>query len=181
MMIPVFAHLMTVVNFITGPTADQGVPANSQDTEVQLRSPSPRSYFTPILPPVMHPLKCNDEKDFPGHADVDILRQYEGVFDFCQHEVAQQTFTKLDDVLLSPGREARRIFEDPGGVKHEFKVFWEGGCKIMATKQEIQRPLGEDGPSCAKIMRWNFENCTNGGVGGSVKIGCLIWTYNGGI
>ncbi|KAF6813590.1 hypothetical protein CMUS01_12799 [Colletotrichum musicola] len=101
---------------------------------------------------------------------------------FCQSEKGRASLSKArNDNAPFPAVRYRGI--DQWGINHDFKVEWKRGCNTMERVQGIQLPLGEPptpSPNCVDLMRANYDNCDNGGVGGSVQVGCLIFTYNGG-
>ncbi|OLN87028.1 hypothetical protein CCHL11_06540 [Colletotrichum chlorophyti] len=145
------------------------------------REISPRTFELDGLE--MHPIQCNNEDDFRGHADIHPQRQRQSVVKFCnQVRWGYKPFTRDDDIKQNHLRGIRRRYTDGAGVNHDFRIIWEGGCRTTAHEQSPYRPLpGDSGPNCYQIMKWNFRNCTNGGVGGSTKLGCLVYTYNGGL
>ncbi|KAK8127784.1 hypothetical protein PG984_008892 [Apiospora sp. TS-2023a] len=65
-----------------------------------------------------------------------------------------------------------------------FQIYWKDGCELEngATKLDIRNPLSEkpDYDRCPSIMQDNFLRCNNGGVGGSVQAGCLVYDFNAG-
>lgn len=152
-----------------------------------------------------HNRVCNNEKDFKGHADINPAMQYEGCSRFCKSEKGKVTLSR--ELHGSPPYPAARYrHKDRNGINHDFKVEWKRGCKTTQESQSILGPLGmpPDGPGCVDLMRANYEKCKvnpfqpiclfrrsgvtddayclgyNGGVGGSIQVGCLVFTYDGG-
>ncbi|KAK1600759.1 uncharacterized protein LY79DRAFT_664975 [Colletotrichum navitas] len=120
---------------------------------------------------------CNLEADYSPHDPIDPKKQEKGVSAFCD-------LLRGKGGYLEPGMESQRVeFQDANGGRHHYKVEWAAGCQTEVESQAIRRPLGHVGASlnCHDLMRENYLLCHNGGVGGKVQVGCLIYTYNGGI
>ncbi|KAJ4246554.1 hypothetical protein NW762_013495 [Fusarium torreyae] len=65
-------------------------------------------------------------------------------------------------------------------VVYEYTVTWLQDCTTDTDTQDIRWPLGLGGDTTAySIMRDAFENCNNGGIGGTIQAGCLLYTFNG--
>ncbi|EXF76795.1 hypothetical protein CFIO01_05089 [Colletotrichum fioriniae PJ7] len=137
---------------------------------------TPRSYFTPVREPEMHPVQCHNEADFRGHADIEPNLFFEGVYKFCQERYdTTQVLDATDDPTNAAyddgdGRLARNAswrYRDWHGVNHDFRVWWEAGCRVTVGKQSVRRPLGEEGdpvwtPGCYEIMgSTHFESHVN--------------------
>ncbi|OHE93363.1 hypothetical protein CORC01_11312 [Colletotrichum orchidophilum] len=185
-MSPMEIYILFVHILIVGIAANP-IHLNERRTEAQTSAVdiSPRSYFTPVYKPEMHPVQCHDEADFRGHADIDPQMMWRGIYGFCSEQYAStQTLDKTDDPTYNNGhlvRTASWRYRDWHGVNHDFRVWWEPGCRVTVGTQSLQRPLGEGGPDCRDIMSSTYDECTgNGGVGGRMKVGCLIYEYKGG-
>ncbi|KAJ0296936.1 hypothetical protein COL5a_010505 [Colletotrichum fioriniae] len=114
----------------------------------------------------MHPVQCHNEADFRGHADIEPNLFFEGVYKFCQERYdTTQVLDATDDPTNAAyddgdGRLARNAswrYRDWHGVNHDFRVWWEAGCRVTVGKQSVRRPLGEEGdpvwtPGCYEIM-----------------------------
>lgn len=134
---------------------------------------TPRSYFTPVREPEMHPVQCHNEADFRGHADIEPNLFFEGVYKFCQERYdTTQVLDATDDPTNAAyddgdGRLARNAswrYRDWHGVNHDFRVWWEAGCRVTVGKQSVRRPLGEEGdpvwtPGCYEIMGSTHYEC----------------------
>ncbi|OBR15220.1 exo-1,3-beta-D-glucanase [Colletotrichum higginsianum IMI 349063] len=120
---------------------------------------------------------CHNETDHSPHSPVDSQKQEKSVAAFCGLLRGRGGYMEV-------GMESQRMeFQDLNSVHHHLKVEWAAACETDVEKQSIRRPLGEisAAPNCDSLMRDNYINCKNGGVGGKVQVGCLIYTYNGGI
>ncbi|GKT48097.1 uncharacterized protein ColSpa_08278 [Colletotrichum spaethianum] len=120
---------------------------------------------------------CNIEADYTPHDAIDSQKQEKGVSAFCG-------FLRGKGGYLEPRGMSQRVeFQDEKGVRHHYKVEWAAGCQTDVKSQSIRRPLRpiSASPICDDLMRDNYLKCNNGGVGGKVQVGCLVYTYNGGI
>ncbi|WKT43521.1 hypothetical protein QSH57_008357 [Fusarium oxysporum f. sp. vasinfectum] len=70
--------------------------------------------------------------------------------------------------------------ETSHGVVYEYKVNWAQDCITDGDTQDIRWPLGQAGDITAySLMRGAFEKWNNGGIGGSIQAGRLVYTFNG--
>ncbi|KAL5625863.1 hypothetical protein FOBRF1_000206 [Fusarium oxysporum] len=70
--------------------------------------------------------------------------------------------------------------ETSHGVVYEYKVNWAQDCTTDGDTQDVRWPLGQSGDvTTSSLMRGAFEKCNNGGIGGSIQAGCLVYTFNG--
>ncbi|KAK1493721.1 hypothetical protein CCUS01_03022 [Colletotrichum cuscutae] len=188
---PINLYLLLTHTLITSLLANPVPVTNHTSTPNNAR----RSYFTPVREPEMHPVECHDEAEFRGHADINPKFFFEGVYKFCQQRYDTTQVLDASDDPTNPayhdgnGRLARNAswrYRDWHGVNHDFRVWWEAGCRVTVGKQSVRRPLGEEGgpvwtPGCYEIMGSTHYECKgNGGVGGRKKVGCLIYEYKGG-
>ncbi|WQF77580.1 hypothetical protein CDEST_02594 [Colletotrichum destructivum] len=122
-------------------------------------------------------LDLSRRADHNPHSPVDSQNQEKSVAAFCGLLSGRGGYMEV-------GMESQRMeFQDLNSVHHHLKVEWAAACETDVEKQSIRRPLGEisAAPNCDSLMRDNYGNCNNGGVGGKVQVDCLIYTYNGGI
>lgn len=82
---------------------------------------------------------------------------------FCHMHRADVMDENSDDInenwLLTDDDEWDRLYE--------YNVYWMGPCN--KTSQTLE--------GCYELMRGNFQNCNNGGKGGSRMLGCLEFEY----
>ncbi|KAI3541384.1 hypothetical protein CABS03_13778 [Colletotrichum abscissum] len=159
---PINLYLLLTHTLITSLLANPVPVTNHTSTPNNAR----RSYFTPVREPEMHPVECHDEAEFRGHADIKPKFFFEGVYKFCQERYDTTQVLDASDDPTNPayhdgnGRLARNAswrYRDWHGVNHDFRVWWEAGCRVTVGKQSVQRPLGEEGgpvwtPGCYEIM-----------------------------
>ncbi|KXH50206.1 hypothetical protein CSIM01_07430 [Colletotrichum simmondsii] len=125
---------------------------SSTSTPVQ-----PRGDETPFK---LFPIECNNPsyKEYKSHRDVHHDGVDKGVERFCDSDLARDTITIVDDVQDHPLHAWRWRYKDRYGVYLDFKVNWKVGCRTSQGFQDIQRPLGPDGPSCDDIMLANWKH-----------------------
>ncbi|KAM7191243.1 glucan-beta-glucosidase [Naviculisporaceae sp. PSN 640] len=122
------------------------------------------------------PINCHRESDFPGHADIQSDDQHEFSVDF--------SGLFASDVTIGPGDAPITLRKtDSHGVNYDYKAEWISGCETTVDRQGFQFPLG---PSQSLItayllVREDYTKCSNGGVGGSCQVGCLLYTFTGGL
>ncbi|KAF3807023.1 hypothetical protein GCG54_00007278 [Colletotrichum gloeosporioides] len=130
----------------------------------------------PTAPLEVNPVQCHDEKDFPGHADINPREQTIKAAVFCISE---------DLGYMGPtsarGPPVHLRTTDDSGTNYDWTIMWDAGCTVEGGLQSLKDPLGEDKNTCAEVMRGNYDKCPgNGGVGGRTKVGCLIYDFTGG-
>ncbi|KAK1985646.1 hypothetical protein LZ30DRAFT_778955 [Colletotrichum cereale] len=159
----------------TRPSRSEFLPVEPTTRAIEIFAPHTRASGITLLEEQAR--ICNLEADFSPHDPIDSKKQEKGVSAFCG-------LLRGKGGYLEPGMESQRVeFQDEYGGRHQYKVEWAAGCQTEAERQAIRRPLGNLSASlnCHDLMRDNYLMCHNGGVGGKVQVGCLIYTYNGGI
>ncbi|KAK2041370.1 hypothetical protein LZ31DRAFT_597287 [Colletotrichum somersetense] len=147
---------------------------------------APRSpAFSKALAPFeRRPVQCHPESDFPGHADINWDMQWEAVYEFCDKKASEILTSTIHDPAM--GRfpivfKHRLRWKDwPHRINYDFFVEWVRGCRTEDHFQRLDFPLRKGGVNCHTIMRDNYLQCNNGGVGGSTQVGCLLYTFTGG-
>ncbi|KAK2009855.1 hypothetical protein LZ32DRAFT_620263 [Colletotrichum eremochloae] len=135
---------------------------------------APRSDAVPraLAPMERHPVQCHNESDFPGHADINYNMQWEAVHEFCDKRGSEILASTIHDPVLGKFpivfKHRLRWKDWPHRINYDFFVEWGGF------------PLGKGGVNCYTLMRDNYLQCNNGGVGGSTQVGCLLFTFTGG-
>ncbi|KAK2019875.1 hypothetical protein LZ32DRAFT_612281 [Colletotrichum eremochloae] len=148
-----------------------------EPTTRTVETSAPRTRALYITPLEEQARVCNLEAEHSPHDPIDSRKQGKGVSAFCD-------LLRGKGGYLEPGMESQRVeFQDANGGRHHYKVEWAAECQTEVESQAIRRPLGHVSASlnCHDLMRDNYLKCNNGGVGGKVQVGCLIYTYNGGI
>ncbi|RWA04550.1 hypothetical protein EKO27_g10559 [Xylaria grammica] len=162
----------------TTPDSTTKSPTSTVTTESPTDTTSAESTPTPtvtITPLQVIGIVCNNEADFPGHADVSpgYQKKYAQFFgDYAQPESG-------DMYSSTPPLDGK--FRDPHGISYEYVVSWIPGCVTTVDRQSVQFPLG-DGQKNVKardLLVNDFKHCNNGGVGGSTQVGCLKYAFIG--
>ncbi|KAK2061520.1 hypothetical protein LY76DRAFT_672451 [Colletotrichum caudatum] len=149
---------------------------------------SPRSSPKPNTIPLVGDVLCRRESDHPGHPAIGAAAQRRAAQEFCADEAADASLDASDDPGADGGRHARDArfrYRDAGEVNHDFRVSWQAGCRVNLPSQSLRFPLGEEGRwkeplGCLKLLGRVFGACKNGGVGGTIRAGCLVYSYTGG-
>ncbi|KAK7946399.1 uncharacterized protein PG986_010720 [Apiospora aurea] len=69
------------------------------------------------------------------------------------------------------------------GATYQYNVWWKEGCELEndgPTEALISDPLDtspKDDLTCVNYMLDNYRKCNNGGVGGTIQVGCLVYEF----
>ncbi|RMJ15058.1 hypothetical protein CDV36_005303 [Fusarium kuroshium] len=135
--------------------------------------------------------KMNDPQ---GSAKTKLVKQNEHCYDkdqFGKHrDVEGSTLRWQATFLCTLGINKPRIKagdsstnQDWYHVKpYQFNTYWRNGCELETgeTEMGILDPLATGTASvdaCVDIFYDNWERCNNGGTGGSVQYGCLVYEF----
>ncbi|KAK1972405.1 hypothetical protein LY78DRAFT_733793 [Colletotrichum sublineola] len=147
---------------------------------------APRSDAVPraLAPMERHPVQCHNESDFPGHGDINYNMQWEAVHEFCDKRGSEILASTIHDPVLGKFpivfKHRLRWKDWPHRINYDFFVEWVRDCRTKHHFQRVDFPLGKGGVNCYTLMRDNYLQCNNGGVGGSTQVGCLLFTFTGG-
>ncbi|KAF4943139.1 hypothetical protein FSARC_15024 [Fusarium sarcochroum] len=115
---------------------------------------------------------CGDESDFPGHVEIDYQRVRDTSFEWCQSPTVLGLMEVGEKCVVD-------VQHDSLDVLYEYSICWADDC--IGEPQNRQKPLGEKGPGCELILQDTWKACNNGGVGGQVQAGCLIYKLRAGV
>ncbi|KAK8067581.1 glycan 1-3-beta-glucosidase precursor [Apiospora saccharicola] len=151
--------------FSATPTTISG-PSTSTTTS----APPPEQ--TPITPLERGPIRCFDEADFPGHADI---------ASGSQNSYATSFSGLRDNDSMGPDSAPITMRKtDKHGVNYDFSCSWVPGCKTTVDRQSFGFPLGSPSQITAYLLvREDYTKCNNGGVGGTCQVGCLLYKFEG--
>ncbi|KAM0594562.1 hypothetical protein ACHAP6_000305 [Verticillium nonalfalfae] len=66
-------------------------------------------------------------------------------------------------------------------VPYQFNIYWKHGCVSEGPDEAYSTdPFNSGKPDyklCYDTMRDNYRKCNNGGVGGNIQIGCLVYEF----
>ncbi|KAH7166835.1 hypothetical protein DER46DRAFT_573720 [Fusarium sp. MPI-SDFR-AT-0072] len=128
-------------------------------------------------------LLCNDEKGFPGHADITHLEVLSKTGEVCKQADKENWGLRPNETRLEV------VLEDLHTHKHRISWSWIEGCSMGEDRHfRIADPweLGFKDDfratnQCHFALRDAWEGCNNGGVGGSVDVGCIRYRIDSGI
>lgn len=160
--------------------------------------PPPKEPPPPPQPLEEQTVQCNDERDFPGHADLVRLQQNQGANHACDSERRPES---IGESSASEPPYKLRYNRNVSHFNYDFEISWAKNCTTDVTTQDVKHPLGREGPSCHSLLMKTYSSCeykcrtpltiiitsltcfagkNNGGVGGSIQAGCLVYRYDGG-
>ncbi|KAL3962831.1 hypothetical protein ACCO45_004354 [Purpureocillium lilacinum] len=145
--------------------SDSAAPHNngSHDNALQKR------YY--VDPNYIGPQFCFASDAFGSHPDIQSAAQLQYSWDACYYSV-NHMIRKNDD------SSALRLHTEYQGADYFYLVYWKPGCESSVTEFDAWQPI-RDNPNwtCAGILRRNYLNCNNGGVGGNFQIGCVGYEF----
>jgi hypothetical protein len=143
--------------------------------------PSPPLMPAPPLNGValdLGPRECFKEADVPGHHSVGDNEITELAHEFCDQN---GPWHGKQDHISAKDTPFTGWYTDSQGTNYYFSVFWAKKCVTALDKQNIETPLHDKAPSCMKLMQDNYFGCNNGGVGGKIQAGCVVYKFVGGL
>ncbi|KAI2627632.1 hypothetical protein GGR54DRAFT_589825 [Hypoxylon sp. NC1633] len=63
-----------------------------------------------------------------------------------------------------------------GSISYNWKITWKPNCADGQLTFNVGQPI--IGFSCEDAMRLAFDGCNDGGHGGTVEVGCLVYHFN---
>ncbi|KUJ21671.1 uncharacterized protein LY89DRAFT_729181 [Mollisia scopiformis] len=125
-----------------------------------------------VAPLTLGPQQCNSAADFPGHKDIepDTLNYYIGF------ACAGSALTS--DTISSTSNPTTPINVEVNGVYYYLAITWVEGCTNTVSSQHPYEPIpGNTDVTCGSLFENDYKNCDNTGVGGSIVVGCLQYTF----
>lgn len=127
-----------------------------------------------------HDRFCYKPEDLPElKGDVQDREVMSGTVMPCASRALPQYIIKKDDKSTFVQNITTR-----GKVPYQYNIWWKEGCTLAdngPTAVFAADPLilGQDaGPTMCQDTLWkNWKECNNGGRGGNVQIGCLIYEF----
>ncbi|KAI1425534.1 hypothetical protein F5Y12DRAFT_747204 [Xylaria sp. FL1777] len=174
----------TLLSSTEAPTGSPTTPlelttASSSDTPTTAL-PEPTPTPTPTITPLkVFDIVCNNEADFPGHADVS--GNWQGNF----AHVFGTLWMPEGGYMSNSSPPVDGKFKDNHGISYEYSVSWIPMCVTTMDVQNFEFPLGEQGGvnaggvNAEALLKDDYKLCNNGGVGGSRQVGCLEYTFIG--
>ena len=113
----------------------------------------------PTTPLEKQEIKCHDESDFPGHADIGGSFQRYFAREFGQQHV-EGSDGETSDKFYPDSNPVRLFREDSDGISYEYTATWVSGCVTETEYQSFRYPLGEDSEVTAvSLVQDNFSKC----------------------
>ncbi|KAI0004056.1 hypothetical protein F4779DRAFT_630464 [Xylariaceae sp. FL0662B] len=130
----------------------------------------------PTMPLEPQKRKCYGKDDFGSHGDIQRYwqRLYTGYA--C-------TGTALKPIKRGDSSTFRHFQTVTNGVPYQFNIYWKDGCitdypgrdEIYASNPQDIKDPGH--VACQNLLTDNYDKCYNGGVGGSIQVGCLVYEF----
>lgn len=92
----------------------------------------------------------------------------------------------LPDYVIKKGDKSTFVqnLTRSGDVPYQYNIWWKDGCTLAdngPTSAYAADPLmqGRDAghTKCQDTLWWNWKGCNNGGIGGNVQLGCLVFEF----
>ncbi|KAH7231272.1 uncharacterized protein BKA55DRAFT_696176 [Fusarium redolens] len=116
---------------------------------------------------------CGGKDDLRGHVDIQDQRVRQTAFEWCSLPAVKGLMSAGDGCV-------KDVQRDSWDVLYEYSICWAEDC--VGESQDRQKPLGDEGPRCEVILhQYSWKACNNGGVGGQVQAGCLIYKIRAGV
>jgi hypothetical protein len=96
----------------------------------------------------------------------DFCGDYEGVT--MKRDRDRDSDTDYDSITVIYQAPERPRAEGDLEDIYQYDIHWISDCPL-ATSQTIT--------DCMELMRGNYYGCNNGGKGGSIRVGCLLYAY----
>ncbi|KAK1760056.1 hypothetical protein QBC47DRAFT_333896 [Echria macrotheca] len=71
-----------------------------------------------------------------------------------------------------------------GQVPYQYNIWWKDGCalenngpKAVYAADPLLQGEGAGNVKCQDTLWWNWKGCINGGIGGNVQLGCLMFEF----
>jgi len=124
----------------------------------------------------LHDKSCFARHQFGEHKDIYPISQqnYGG---FACPETESKMIKKGDNSTFISYQ--RWIY----GAPYLYNVYWKDGCELKngKTEQDVTDPLGEgykpEARVCQEFLTKAYRGCDNGGTGGSLQAGCLVYEF----
>jgi hypothetical protein len=122
---------------------------------------------------------CYKTDDFPKLAKAGVNKKQIGRYADVLCNAKRYFIIKKDDksTFIHGSQKAKK-------VPYQYNVWWKDGCTLAdngPTWMYVGNPLlEEDMPNddvCRDNLHRNWKDCNNGGVGGRIQIGCLIYEF----
>lgn len=97
---------------------------------------------------------CNNEADYPGHADI-----YGDTVIYLADKACNSWKSSDDAVLSAAGGQLSVTEKNADNVQYTYSVTWSIGCITTVSSMNVYSPLGDAGPTCPDIMHDTYKDC----------------------
>ncbi|KAK8015582.1 hypothetical protein PG991_008470 [Apiospora marii] len=137
--------------------------------DYEIAAPAPKT------PREVHNPRCYRPDEFGDHDDIH-ESEISWMTGFACAGTALKTIKRGD----TSTNLAKAYYDNHQPV--QYNVYWKDGCELEDGADEVypDNPLGRKDPShteCQKLLLDNYKRCLNGGVGGSIQAGCLVYEF----
>ncbi|KAF5623651.1 serine threonine kinase [Fusarium sp. NRRL 25303] len=160
----------SVSNDTEGNEESNGKPKSGSNQELSHKSNDTK------IPLEWHDIRCFGPHQFGKHKDIYPISQqnYAG---FACPETESKMIKKGDNSTFISYQ--RWIY----GAPYLYNVHWKDGCELKngKTEQDVTDPLEEgykpEARVCQESLTKAYRGCDNGGTGGSLQAGCLVYEF----
>ncbi|KAB5578286.1 hypothetical protein GE09DRAFT_1089179 [Coniochaeta sp. 2T2.1] len=131
----------------------------------------------PTVPLTAQDRHCYRPDEFGKHRDV----QGGTVSFYSGHACVGTAITTIKRGDPSTNIHFERV---DGGVPYQYNIYWKDGCLLdyIPGFDAVYpaNPLNVKDPgytTCQQFLIDNYKQCNNGGVGGSIQVGCLVYEF----
>ncbi|KAI0529941.1 hypothetical protein GGR58DRAFT_518848 [Xylaria digitata] len=131
------------------------------------------------IPPELQERHCYGADEFGSHGDIHGWRL---------DRITTRVCSGLGDAMIKRGDPSTNIAarDDDNGQPVQLNIYWEDNCVIdYPNPDEVDAglPLGKTlegnirDAYCKKLFTDNWGQCNNGGAGGSIQAGCIVYEF----
>ena len=131
-------------------TSPSVTASSSSSSSSSSKTPS-ETLATPLE---VRPMVCNNETDYPGHANI-----HGSSVMTLANEACSDWRDSLWANLNSSSGQLSQDLKDQFSVNYYFLVEWVEGCSTTSFSENVWNPLGKAGLTCEEIMYDDWKNC----------------------
>ncbi|KAF5719409.1 hypothetical protein FGLOB1_1190 [Fusarium globosum] len=160
----------TVSNDIEGNGKSNGKPKAGSNEESSHKSNDTKTSLE------LHDINCFGRHQFGKHKDIYHISQQNYAGFACPETESKMIKMGDNSTFIS---YQRWIY----GAPYLYNVYWKDGCELKngKTEQDVTDPLEEgykpEARVCQEFLAKAYRGCDNGGTGGSLQAGCLVYEF----
>jgi hypothetical protein len=130
----------------------------------------------PTVPLALSERHCFGSDEFGSHGDIQESWQSQYTMDACVGTGIETI--RRNDPSTNIHWETRS-----NDVPYQYNIYWKEGCLLDYPGSDEAYPsnplgVGDVSPTiCQDLLVDNYRACNNGGVGGSIQAGCLVYEF----